>query len=305
MPAAAVYVQVPIFERLARTHTHAQREREAATLGPAAPTAGAAAGGSGASIAGDESVDGGRVLTPAAQEAFLARQAAAERRKAEHVAAMRAATAPPLQPQLCAKSLEMVEAAQAAATPVPTSAAAVAGGASFLERVSHQLAKRENDAMRAKARLGRDPECTFAPAINPVSKQLPGRTAADLSRGDALKKETAMRLMRLRVEAHALEGVTFAPALNAKSKQATGRLRLLEEPDTYVERLAQEAAAAAERARAKAAEAEHAALSECTFTPAVHDAPEYVKRIARSMAIARAVRQGSEADAAPARPDWR
>lgn len=329
MPAAALYVQVPIFERLTRTATAAQREREVATLGPAAPTAqrerdasadrslGGAGAGGGGSVGGGS--DGGKsggtaVITREQHEAFLARQAAAERRKAEHIAALVAATAPPLQPQLCAKSLEMVEAATASgATGTGMGGAGAvpggAGGASFLERVSAQLARKESAGLAARARGGRDPECTFQPAINPASKALPSRSTTDLSRGDALKKETAVRLMRLRVEAQQLEGVSFNPSLNPKSRaMAVGRLRLSSEPDTYLERVQQEALAAAERAKAKAAETEARELSECTFTPAVHDAPAYVKRIARSMQLARAVRAqegGGAGGKGQARPDWR
>ena len=77
---------------------------------------------------------------------------------------------------------------------------------------------------------------------------------------------------------------------------------MLSEPATYVARLQQEAAANSERARRSTAEAEAAALAECTFTPATHDAPEYVKRIARSMAIARSVKAP---ESAFAKPDWR
>jgi hypothetical protein len=55
--------------------------------------------------------------------------------------------------------------------------------------------------------------------------------------GDALKKETAQRLLKLRAEAEELEGVTFAPVINERSKQAEGRLRILVEPDNYVQRL--------------------------------------------------------------------
>ena len=67
-----------------------------------------------------------------------------------------------------------------------------------------------------KARLTRDIECTFAPAINPASKALRSRSVSDMSRGDALKKETATRLLRLRLEQESLEGVTFKPAINGK-----------------------------------------------------------------------------------------
>jgi hypothetical protein len=80
-----------------------------------------------------------------------------------------------------------------------------------------------------------------------------------------------------------------------------GRLKILSEPDTYVSRLNQEAAALAEKARRAAAEAEAAEVAECTFHPSVHPAPEYVSRIAQSMALARSVKPLG----APARPDWK
>jgi hypothetical protein len=193
----------------------------------------------------------------------------------------------PHQPMLCRTSQAMAEAMRSG---------------SFLERVSAEVARKEHEAMRMKARLARDPECTFAPAINPASKALKGRSAVELSRGDQLRRETAHRLMRLRTEAEQLEGVTFAPAINDRSRAVEGRLRVLSEPHTYVQRLSAEAAAAAEKARQAAAEASSAALDECTFKPEVHAAPEYVTRIARSMALARAVRPPPPG---PSKPEWR
>ena len=146
---------------------------------------------------------------------------------------------------------------------------------------------------RSKAVLSHDPDCTFAPAINPYSQRLRRRTFSDLSRGDALKKETATRLLRLRLEQEEISGITFKPAINQKSQNAEGRLRVLSEPETYIARLSAEAATQQDKARRAAANAEVNALAECTFTPAVHDAPEYIKRIARSMALTRAVRSVS------------
>lgn len=54
--------------------------------------------------------------------------------------------------------------------------------------------------------MGADPECTFAPAINPASKTLPGRTVNELSTGDLLRRESSQRLLKLRSEAEELEG---------------------------------------------------------------------------------------------------
>jgi hypothetical protein len=81
-----------------------------------------------------------------------------------------------------------------------------------------------------------------------------------------------------------------------------GRLRILSDPDSYVARLAKEAAIQQEKARRAALEAKASELNECTFHPVTNDAPEYVKRIAQSMALARAVRPQ---DPSAQKPDWR
>lgn len=81
-----------------------------------------------------------------------------------------------------------------------------------------------------------------------------------------------------------------------------GRLRILSEPDTYIARIQSEAHTQAERARRAAAQGDAAELAACTFSPRVHDAPEYVKRIARSMALTRAVKVP---EPAATKPEWR
>ena len=119
-----------------------------------------------------------------------------------------------------------------------------------------------------------------------------------------MKRETAQRLLKLRAEAEELEGITFAPTINERSRASEGRLRILEDPDSYVQRLQAEQALASERAAQAAQEFVSAELKECTFHPAVHAAPEYISRIARSMALARSVRP-PEPGANAAKPDWR
>jgi hypothetical protein len=175
------------------------------------------------------------------------------------------------------------------------------GSGPFLERYAHDAIAKEHGNLRAQALNSHDPECTFAPAINPSSRAMRPRSVVDLSRGDALKRETAARLLRLKLEQEDLQGITFRPKINERSRHAEGRLRILSEPDTYVERLNAAAAEQRERARQSVRQSEESELAECTFTPAVHGAPEYVTRIAQSMALARSVKQLGP----PARPDWR
>ncbi len=70
----------------------------------------------------------------------------------------------------------------------------------------------------AKARLSHDPDCTFAPSINPSSRTLKPRSVEEMSIGDALKRETAARLLKAKMEQEDLNGLTFQPAINEKSK---------------------------------------------------------------------------------------
>ena len=175
------------------------------------------------------------------------------------------------------------------------------GAGPFLDRIVHDAISKEHENLRVQARHSHDPECTFAPAINPSSRAMRPRSVVDMSRGDALKRETAARLLRLKIEQEDLEGITFRPRINERSRAAEGRLRILSDPDSYVARLKMDAARQAESARRSAAQSEASELAECTFTPAVHGAPEYVSRIAQSMALARSVKELGP----PARPDWR
>lgn len=315
MPAAAMYVRAPIFERLSRTHTAAQKVRESVVADEVerrrsggasrSPSATRTRGRRSVGVMGDrtrgtdgdsrrESSSPSASVDPRVAEEterrlreFLARQEAALKKRERDVERLREETAPALQPQLCAKSLELVESTRPGA---------------FLQRVAGTLAAREQSLVKRRSRAAVDSECTFRPAINPASKVLAPRTATQLSRGDQLRRETSLRMKRLALEAASLEGATFAPQINERSKYTPGRLRLSTEPDTYLQRLAQEAAAAAEKARVQAAEAADEELANCTFAPEVHDAPEYVKRIARSMAMSRAMQPQ---DKQPSRPEWR
>lgn len=45
-----------------------------------------------------------------------------------------------------------------------------------------------------------NPECTFKPKITTRSSNLQPRSVVELSRGDQLKKETTLRLAKLRAE---------------------------------------------------------------------------------------------------------
>lgn len=137
MPAAAVYVQAPIYERLNRTHTRAQVERERVVAEDLARLEAAQRERAAGELGGEPNAGGSTAPPELSDEAsarlaeFLRRQAEAEKRRAAKIEGLKSFTAPPLQPALCDKSLRLFEARE--------------GGSSFLERLQRSKVDREHD----------------------------------------------------------------------------------------------------------------------------------------------------------------
>jgi len=219
---------------------------------------------------------------------FLARQKAAEKakeRKLEEVAKVMYSEV--RSPELCPNSLKLVKDTQST---------------NFLQRVAKDSLKKEHKSHQKKAVLALDTECSFQPKINKRSKELKGRSVVDMSRGDMLRKENAQRLMRLKAEQAQLDGLTFQPEINPASREIEGRLRLASEGDTYLQRVQLDMKLFSDRQRKAAQEAEMQEFAECTFHPEVHDAPAYVKHIARVMAMTKAVKPKTDEKT---KPDWK
>lgn len=232
-----------------------------------------------------------RGVSPSFQQ-FLERQNMRQQKKEEHLDDIKKSMNRDctFQPKLDKNSLDMAQKNM---------------GDKFLHRLAAHMLRKEHEAVRQKARVAHDPECTFQPKILKASQKRSARTAVEMSRGDALKRETAQRLMRLQAEQAELAGLTFQPETNTNKRKwegVDGRLRILEDPDGYLERVQKEQKAFSERQRRAMQEAEMKEFSECTFKPQVHDAPAYVKRIARSWALTRAA-QGDEST--EEKPEWR
>ncbi|GBG31641.1 Hypothetical Protein FCC1311_078662 [Hondaea fermentalgiana] len=224
-------------------------------------------------------------------ESFLARQRQTETRKQQKIAQVAQRTNPSHKPKLCAKSVEMAN-RRAKGT--------------FLQRVAKGAIRREHEAVRRKSN-SLDPECTFQPKITKVAQSRPARSTLEMSRGDSLRKETNARLMKLRAEQEELQELTFAPEMQARARAGVeSRLRILSEPDTYIRRLQHKDTLHSHKQTKAAQEQEMKELEECTFRPQIHDSPAYVKRIVRSLALAKPARDAQAAAAQQnSRPDWR
>ena len=216
----------------------------------------------------------------------MSRQNKSEMRKQKRLEKQRKGNQPKFKPSLCKRSLKVVTRSNAG---------------TFLERMAKDALRKEHEGLKAKARRERDANCTFEPKINQTSRHLQGRTPAELSRGDSLKRETAQRLMRLKAEQEELAGLTFKPKLNSGAySDVPGKLNIVRSPATYVERLQKERHVFNERRRKLRQELERREFDQCTFNPEIHRAPEYITRIAKSMQMARTARVQKSG-----RPDWK
>jgi hypothetical protein len=161
-----------------------------------------------------------------------------------------------------------------------------------------------------------DAECTFAPSINayssalsrPRKKNFEAMSALEMARrAQNLERATQERL------AAELAQASFTPfvpkPLSKKMQTVDARLRIHQDPESYLERVAfQNALKEAERVREQQAR-EEADLAQCTFAPQVHDAPAFVKRIAKAVAMnkaaAAAAQQQNTGRRSKPKPDWK
>ena len=116
---------------------------------------------------------------------------------------------------------------------------------------------------------------------------------------------------QLKAENDEYSDAPFAPTLHTEradaSRRAQSKLRIVSDPDTYLDRLKQEARARQEALSADARAREQREEDELTFTPQTTECPAYVKRIARSIALTKAARNTSGASTVTdqAKPEWR
>jgi hypothetical protein len=216
---------------------------------------------------------------------FLARQNARSSRKERNLQNLRKRATPSHKPRICSKSRQIAS-------------STTQGG--FMQRLAKDALRKEHGKMKQKAEIARLESCTFKPNILASSRARPARSYTELSRGDSLKRETAARLMKLKAEQDELEGLTFQPKLNPSN--ARSRLNILNDPDSYLERIQKQEENFSVRRRKALQEQEMKEFAECTFHPQINDAPSYIKRIAKSMALARDARPNSKKNSMP---EWK
>lgn len=202
------------------------------------------------------------------------------------------AVTPSFQPKFCKKSMD------------------IAQPADFQQRLERDLQKRfANEEGQSKAAIAMTMEETFAPKINTKSEKLRSRSAYEMSRGDQYRKEASMRLTKLQQEQEELDEITFKPQIfthnyqKSASGQNHSKPSLATDPATYLNRHRDMQMEKENMRIQELKKREEEETKECSFTPQTIDCPEYVKRIAKSMAIVRAAK-GAQVIGSN-KPEWR
>ncbi|KAH9095931.1 hypothetical protein Ae201684P_010140 [Aphanomyces euteiches] len=172
----------------------------------------------------------------------------------------------------------------------------------FIERVAKYALRKEHEKLKKKSIKLMDPQCTFKPKINDVSAKRTPRSVTELSRGDLLKRETSQRLMKLRMEQHEMTQLTFKPAVNLAIPHVESKLKVVSDPENYVQRLQEHTLKLYEKQRKALQEQEIQEFSECTFKPQTIQVPSYISRIAKSMELTKAHKPQPRT---PSRPEWK
>jgi len=206
-------------------------------------------------------------------ESFLARQEHQEAVRRAKLAKQKEELEPSFEPMLCKKSIGISS----------------KRGGDFLARQEQEAARKAHrDEMRRRSDESMK-ECTFKPKISTKGEESRARSVDELSTGDALKKQAMQEAMKLRAEQEEMKEYTFQPRIHSNSG-VQGRLQILSEPGTYVARVASDQMRQDQQIHEHLRKLELEEMAECTFEPEIHEAPAYVKRIARSMALTRSER---------------
>lgn len=224
-------------------------------------------------------------------EQFLKRQQKIMKTKDLSVKLLQTAYTPSFEPTLCKKSIEMVDKRFK--------------NTDFINRLERDLQKRTaNEEGLSRSAHDALKEETFKPKINSKSEKLQGRSPFEMSRGDMFRKDTTARLTKLQQEQEEMEITTFKPKYyTSKSQQKPSKLGLAQDPTQFLERYKENLAEHKNLCEQEKKRREDEEFAECSFTPKTVDCPEYVRRIAKSMAIVKAAK--SSQLPVDNKPDWR
>ena len=160
----------------------------------------------------------------------------------------------------------------------------------FLTRCERDMIKRVDSAARLQANF--EHENTFKPHVNLKSHELRSRSANELSRGDVLKSIANHRIMKIRNEQEEMSELTFKPEITKTAKKLNKSfLKLNENPANALALHSEIINKRQKEHEAHLKVKEEKEMQQCSFTPKIINCPDYVKRIAKSMALVRETRR--------------
>lgn len=232
----------------------------------------------------------GSFVADASLMQFLERQNSHELRRRRHLSEVESRSAPTLQPEIGDRSRRLAE------------------------RRRHQEATGTARSVRAEPKTTdelQERKCTFKPKLTKMGRDHDCRGVEQLASGDVERRKERLEKTQKDMEKQEVAGL-FTPKV--KNYNGVGsRLRVMKEPDSFLERMAQFKDAEMSRVRQKNTLREQREKGECTFTPKVLGAaPDFVRRMAESHRAARDARdkenrlREAQFDFAPEqRPMWR
>lgn len=144
-------------------------------------------------------------------------------------------------------------------------------------------------------------ECTFRPHITKAARDARTRTPAQLGPEDYKKKLAKREKLVEEKEKKELEQMRDPQVRNYNG--IGGRLRILEDPDGLLERLAKKRAREQKVAEKTIQERLQQEMAACSFKPEVKDAPAFVRRMAATRRASKTQTEGDD-DTPEKRPDW-
>lgn len=124
-----------------------------------------------------------------------------------------------------------------------------------------------------------------------------------MSYGDSKKRVEKIEVLREVAEDKIREQMNPSTFSSKSYASVKSKLQVLDDPQSYVERIKSEQRRKEIISRVTKEERAKNEMTECTYHPNIIEAPEYVKQIARNMAMVKAERISYGMK--PSKPEWR
>lgn len=170
--------------------------------------------------------------------------------------------------------------------------------------VKKDFFERNQEMIEKKNSVKYDPNpCSFQPKITNKAKMKRNRSVTEMSYGDSKKRLEKIENLKEVVEDKIREQIVSSCYSSKSYANVKSKLQVLDDPQSYIERLKSEQRRKEIITQITKEERVKNELSECTYHPNIIEAPDYVKQIARNMAMIKAERVPYSNK--PMKPEWR